>query len=418
MQSTLAVKAPTWEKWMNLVLSALGGLCWKNIRYERSAGKIAEKIRRFGFTSFVIAFLLIGATNSGAAQSPQSGAVTISQAVQEAIRKNLDLLAERYNVSIADALIVTARMRPNPVLSLYGALLDLAGTGFNELNAAGPPEYGIRADWIIERGGKRQRRIDVAETTRQVAQWRLIDATRTLALDVQNAFVETLLAKENSALAQEDLKSFNQILQVNKVRVEVGDLAPVELRRTQLGTEFLPQLDEGVIWIRANLPPGISLQKSSEIASQMRAIIKQSPEVRTVMSQSGRNDSGSDPFGPNRNELLIGLQPYDTWPSGRTKRDLVEELGQKLRDAIPGATLNFTQPIIDTSTEMATGSSADLAVIINGSDLKKLRDLARRTLAMLQQTRARRMIRSSRRTNRRNCASASNATRWRDTAST
>src|SRR5215813_10970832 len=153
-----------------------------------------------------------------------------------------------------------------------------------------------------------------------------------------------------------------------------------------LGTEFLPQLDEGVIWIRANLPPGISLQKSSDIARQMRAIIKQSPEVRNVMSQSGRNDSGTDPFGPNRNELLIGLQPYDTWPQGRTKRDLVEELGQRLRAAIPGATLSFTQPIIDTSTEMATGSSADLAVIINGPDLKKLRELARQTLAILRRT--------------------------------
>jgi cobalt-zinc-cadmium resistance protein CzcA len=170
------------------------------------------------------------------------------------------------------------------------------------------------------------------------------------------------------------------------VSIALGLVASSLLLARSLGTEFLPQLDEGVIWIRANLPPGISLQKSSEIASEMRAIIKQSPEVRNVMSQSGRNDSGTDPFGPNRNELLIGLQPYDTWPSGRTKRDMVEELGQKLRAAIPGATLNFTQPIIDTSTEMATGSSADLAVIINGSDLKKLRDLGRRTLATLRQT--------------------------------
>src|SRR5262249_23981220 len=106
----------------------------------------------------------------------------------------------------------------------------------------------------------------------------------------------------------------------------------------------------------------------------------------TVMSQSGRNDSGTDPFGPNRNELLIGLQSYDTWPQGRTKRDLVEELGQRLRAAIPGATLSFTQPIIDTSTEMATGSSADLAVIINGPDLKKLRELSKQTLAILRRT--------------------------------
>jgi cobalt-zinc-cadmium efflux system outer membrane protein len=212
----------------------LGGLCWKNIRSNSSAGKLVEIIRRFGLKSSVIAFLLIGVAIPGAAQFQQSGAVTVSQAVQEALQKNLNLLAERYNVSIAEAQIVTARMRPNPVLSIYGDLLDLAGTGFNELNAAGPPEYGIRTDWIIERGGKRQRRIDVAENARQVAQWRLINATRILALEVQNAFVDTLLAKESLALAQENLRSFDQIVQVNKVRVEVGDLAMVELRRTQL----------------------------------------------------------------------------------------------------------------------------------------------------------------------------------------
>jgi len=154
-----------------------------------------------------------------------------------------------------------------------------------------------------------------------------------------------------------------------------------------LGSEFLPQLDEGVIWIRANLPPGISLSKSAEVASEMRAVIKQSPEVKLVMSQSGRNDSGTDPFGPNRNELLVDLKPYDQWPSGIAKRDLVEELGTKLRSQIPGASFNFTQPIIDTSTEMATGSSADLAVIISGPELKPLRELATQTLNMLGKVR-------------------------------
>ncbi len=71
----------------------------------------------------------------------------------------------------------------------------------------------------------------------------------------------------------------------------------------RLGTEFIPPLDEGEIWIRANLPSGISLEKSAEVAAQMRALILQSPEVRHVSSQTGRNDSGTDPFGPNRNEI-------------------------------------------------------------------------------------------------------------------
>ena len=150
-----------------------------------------------------------------------------------------------------------------------------------------------------------------------------------------------------------------------------------------MGSEFLPQLDEGVIWIRANLPPGTSVAKSSEIASDMTRLILQSKEVKTVAAQTGRNDSGTDPFGPNRNEFLITLKPYDTW-EGKTKAQLVEELNQRLRTNIPGANLNFTQPIIDTVTESVTGSSADLAVILVGSDLDELRRIAEKTLDLIR----------------------------------
>jgi cobalt-zinc-cadmium resistance protein CzcA len=152
-----------------------------------------------------------------------------------------------------------------------------------------------------------------------------------------------------------------------------------------LGTEFLPQLDEGVIWIRANLPAGISLSKSGEIAARIRSIVREYPEVKVVSSQSGRIDSGTDPFGPNRNELLVLLNPYDTWKRGKVKADLVEELGARLRAEIPGAAFNFTQPIIDMVTESVTGSSADVAVIIYGPDLGELRRLATQTLAMVRQ---------------------------------
>ena len=151
-----------------------------------------------------------------------------------------------------------------------------------------------------------------------------------------------------------------------------------------LGTEFLPQLDEGVIWIRANLPAGIALDKSAEVARHIRLLIRESPEVKLVASQSGRNDSGTDPFGPNRNEFLVDLRPYSSWPPGRTKAMLVDELARRLTAAIPGATFNFTQPIIDTATEIVTGSSADLAVIISGPDLQVLRGLARQTLDVLR----------------------------------
>ena len=151
-----------------------------------------------------------------------------------------------------------------------------------------------------------------------------------------------------------------------------------------LGSEFLPQLDEGVVWIRANFPAGISLTKSAELASEIRRLVKQSPDVREVASQTGRNDDGTDPYGPNRNELFVALKPYDTWARGRVKADLVEELSQRLKTAIPGGFFSFTQPIIDNVTEAVTGSPADLAVIITGSDLAELRRIGTQTLAVLR----------------------------------
>jgi cobalt-zinc-cadmium resistance protein CzcA len=152
---------------------------------------------------------------------------------------------------------------------------------------------------------------------------------------------------------------------------------------TRLGTEFLPELDEGVIWIRSNLPPGTSLEMAAAVAADVRALIGQSPEVRLVASQTGRNEEGTDPFGPNRNEFLVELHPYGEWPRGRRREDLVAEIAQRLRASIPGATFNFSQPIIDTSTEIATGTSADLAIGISGPDLGELRRLAERTLPLV-----------------------------------
>jgi len=164
----------------------------------------------------------------------------------------------------------------------------------------------------------------------------------------------------------------------------VGIIGAALFLGTRLGTEFLPNLDEGVIWIRANLPPGTSLEKSAQVASEMRALIQRHPEVLVVGSQTGRNEAGTDPFGPNRNELLITLKPYSTWAPGRTKQDLVADLRRELNQEIPGILLNFTQPIIDTVTESVTGSSADLAVIVRGPDLAELRRLADQTLRMIR----------------------------------
>src|SRR5262249_46243564 len=155
-------------------------------------------------------------------------------AVQEALDNNLTLLAERYNLTIADARIVTARLRPNPVLSLSGDHLDLLGTGFNGRNGAGPPEASARVDFVFERGGKREYRIAVAEQSQTVARLQLLNTIRTLMLDIQNAGVDVLLAKANLALAQESLQAFNTIVRANEARVQAGDLAVVELDRVRV----------------------------------------------------------------------------------------------------------------------------------------------------------------------------------------
>jgi cobalt-zinc-cadmium resistance protein CzcA len=151
-----------------------------------------------------------------------------------------------------------------------------------------------------------------------------------------------------------------------------------------LGSEFLPQLDEGTIWVRANFAAGISLEKSAQEAKRIRHILEQFPEVSLVSSQSGRNDAGTDPYGPNRNEFFVALKPYDTWPAGMRKPALVDQISARLREQIPGANFSLTQPIIDNVTEAVTGSPADLAVIISGGDLQRLRSLAEQSLEVLR----------------------------------
>jgi cobalt-zinc-cadmium efflux system outer membrane protein len=179
------------------------------------------------------------ACESRAQQPPpppaQHDPLTIGQAVAESIEKNLDLMAERYNLPIADARIVTAKLRPNPVVSIWGNYLDVLGTGFNAAtNAAGPTESGVRVDFVLERGGKRRERIAVAEAGKAVAQLELLNATRTLIADVQNSFVDVLRAKADLALATENLGTFDEIVRVNSNRVKSGDLAEVELIRSQV----------------------------------------------------------------------------------------------------------------------------------------------------------------------------------------
>src|SRR6185295_10953981 len=101
--------------------------------------------------------------------------ITLDQAVKEAIDKNLNLLAEKYNVSIADARILQAGLRPNPVFTYGQDYQNVFGTGVTNENNAGPPEWNTRVDFVLERGGKRQQRIEVAKAQKTVAEFQLLN---------------------------------------------------------------------------------------------------------------------------------------------------------------------------------------------------------------------------------------------------
>ncbi len=169
-----------------------------------------------------------------AAQTPGPPAVTLDQAIAEALANNMSLLAERANIPIADARIITAGLRPNPVISAGGDHLDLLGTGFDDVNAGGPTEYSLRTDFTIERGGKRQARLDVARAVRSVVELQYLNVVRALALDVRSAFVDSLAARDQLGLARENLAFLKAIADLNAARVKAGDLAEVELVRSEL----------------------------------------------------------------------------------------------------------------------------------------------------------------------------------------
>jgi cobalt-zinc-cadmium efflux system outer membrane protein len=179
----------------------------------------------------LVAAVFITSAAAGARAQPRvEGAITIEQAVSEALDHNLSLLAERYNVTVADAAVLTAGLRPNPVLTADVILPDskLMDTG------VGLREGVVRTDFVLERGGKRDRRIEQATLARSVAELQLLDTTRKLVLDVETAYADVQLAKLNLALARENLGAFNNVVAVNVERVRTGDLAQVELARSRL----------------------------------------------------------------------------------------------------------------------------------------------------------------------------------------
>jgi cobalt-zinc-cadmium resistance protein CzcA len=154
-----------------------------------------------------------------------------------------------------------------------------------------------------------------------------------------------------------------------------------------VGAEFMPQLDEGALWVRATMPYTISFEESSKISPEVRKILRSFPEVTIVADEHGRPDDGTDPTGFFNCEYYVGLKPYAEWKGAyRTKAQLIEAINQKLQ-AFPGIIFNYTQPAEDAVDEAETGLKSSLAVKVFGPDLNTLESKGKAIKKIVEQVR-------------------------------
>ncbi|WP_407478847.1 efflux RND transporter permease subunit [Elizabethkingia anophelis] len=152
-----------------------------------------------------------------------------------------------------------------------------------------------------------------------------------------------------------------------------------------VGKDFLPELDEGSIWLQVQLPPGISLAKAKEMSDTLRTRTLKHSEITYMMVQAGRNDDGTDPWTASHFEVSVGIKPYKEWPKGKTKADLIQELAKDYKD-MPGFTVGFSQPMIDGVMDKISGAHSELVVKVYGDDFKETRRIAENVLSTLDKT--------------------------------
>ncbi|WP_407147406.1 efflux RND transporter permease subunit [Bradyrhizobium sp. ORS 86] len=150
-----------------------------------------------------------------------------------------------------------------------------------------------------------------------------------------------------------------------------------------LGLEFLPKLEEGNLWIRATLPPTISLQEGNTYVNEMRRLIRSRPEVVSVVSQHGRPDDGTDAAGFFNAEFFAPLKPASEWPGTHDKDELTAQLLAQLQDKFPGVEFNFSQYLQDNVSEAVSGVKGENSIKLYGNDLQALTDTANKIKSVL-----------------------------------
>lgn len=180
-------------------------------------------------------------------------------------------------------------------------------------------------------------------------------------------------------------KAFNWTFNHKKIAVGIAIVSfSLTMFSTKwLGTEFLPQLNEGALWVTAELPMSMSLTESVKMTGELRSELRKFPEVKAVLSQAGRSNDGTDPNGFYFVQFQVDLINKKEWRKGVTMDDIIGEMDAKL-SRYQGIIYNYSQPIIDNVAEAAAGIKASNAIKIFGPDLIKLDELAGKVLEQIK----------------------------------
>ncbi len=195
------------------------------------------------------------------------------------------------------------------------------------------------------------------------------------------------LAEKHSAWMHKLQQAYRRLLKWAERRralvtlCAVAILALTLVLAPRLGSEFLPKLDEGNIWLTITLPPSTAIERTKEVEREVRRILKSYPEIHNVITQVGRPDDGTDPKGPNNLEIMADLMPKETWRF-KNKDLMIADMTRKIH-AMPGVPTNFSQVIEDNLNEALSGAKGEIVVKIFGPDLQILEDKSEQVVNVL-----------------------------------
>ena len=176
-----------------------------------------------------------------------------------------------------------------------------------------------------------------------------------------------------TSLQQAYFRSLDWFLARHRLSYVIGavSLTLVIVLGATIGREFLPELDEGSLWLQVQMPSGLSVDKAIDMANELRRVVREFPEVSYIVTQLGRNDTGTDPWTPSHIESCVGLTPYSKW-HGETKGQFIDRLNARLKQ-IPGISVGISQPIVDGEDDMIGGAHSALVLRVYGEDFKEMR---------------------------------------------